>query len=96
MRVLHAVQHQDQRFAARRLDQRRQGRLFNLPGRFVTRDHALVAQAAGDTIERLQGDTAHRDFVAARGFLYFGQPRILAAGFHQHLAHVRQIVFQRR
>ncbi|MDB6163520.1 MAG: hypothetical protein JWL98_952, partial [Xanthomonadaceae bacterium] len=80
----------------RRFQQRRQLALLDPTRRFVTRDRALVAQAAGYAVERLQRYSSHGDLVPARGLFDFGQARIAAAGLEQHLAHVVAIVLDGR
>lgn len=92
MRILHAVEHQQQRLALRRFDQRFQFVLIPGPGRGVTRDDALMAQRADHAIQRLLRDTTHIDAFAPRVLLDLGQPRILAAGLDQDLADVVGVV----
>ena len=95
MRVLHAVQQQQQRAAFGGFDQRLQLVLVPGLGGGVTRDHTLVAQAADDAGERLLGDPAHIDIEAPRQGFDFGQPRILRASLDQHFTHMLGIVLKR-
>src|SRR5690606_14283615 len=64
VRVLHAVQHQHQGLAVGVLHQSGQVLLVPGPGGHVAGGDALVAQAAGDAVQRLLGDPAHVDVLA--------------------------------
>ena len=66
-----------------------------LGGGIAGRD-ALVAQRAGHAVQRLPGDTAHIDALAARVLFDLGQARVLAATLDQHLAHVVGVVLDGR
>src|SRR5690606_16257344 len=96
VRVLHAVEHQYQRAAFGGLDQLRQFMLVPGAGRCVARDRALVAQAAGDAVERLLRHPPHLDAEAARVALDLGDPRIPRPRLEQHLAHVLRVMLDRR
>src|SRR5690606_20660883 len=62
----------------------------------ITGGHALVAELAGDAIQRLGGNLAHLDPAATRLLLDLDQARVARAGFDQHLAHVLGVVLDRR
>ena len=55
-----------------------------------------MAHAAGHAVQRLLRDPAHVDAEPARIALDLDDPRVLAAGLQQHLAHVLGIVLQCR
>src|SRR5690606_40458786 len=75
-----------------RFDQSRQRVLVPGLRRGVACDRALVAQAAGDAVQRLLRDPAHVDALAPRIALDLDDARILGAGLEQHLAHVVRIM----
>src|SRR5690606_18278642 len=96
VRILHTVQHQQQRAPAGGLDQA--GQLVLAPGarRRVARGHALVADVAADAVQRLRRDAAHLDAAAAGLLLDLDQARVAGTGLDQHLTHVPGVVLDRR
>src|SRR5690606_28865408 len=74
------------------LDQALQLALAPGPRGGVAGDDALVAQVAGDAVDRLLRDPAHVDVAAPRLGLDLGQTRVLRAGLDQHFADIGGVV----
>ena len=61
-------------------------------GRRITRDRALVAQAAGHAVQCILGDAADLDAHAPCLLFKLGDARVLAAGFKQDFPDIVGVV----
>ena len=90
MRILHPLQHQQQRFAAvgeRRLDQRAQTGLVQFRLAVQLCDDALVRRALRHVIQPMTARALHRDAGTLRQLPEFGEARIPAALVQVDAAH---------
>src|SRR5690606_16882337 len=96
VRILHTVEYQHQRAPFGGLHQPRE--LVLAPGarRSIARHRALVAQAAGNAVQRLLRDPAHLDAQAPRIALDLDDARIPRPRLEQHLAHVVPVMLDGR
>jgi hypothetical protein len=95
VRILHAVEHQQQGLAAGILHEA--GEIVLAPGLSgrVACHRALVAQSAGDAVQCLLRHAAHVDVATPGVALDLGDPRVAGARLQQHLAHVAGVVLDR-
>jgi hypothetical protein len=95
VRILHAVEHEQQRRTAGGFDQSFEIVLVVTLRRGVVRDDALVPHPARDAFKHVTADRAHGNTGRLRDGGQFDQARIACTCFDQHLAHADDIVFER-